>query len=108
MPTSITPQDLYAFLQTTKGNYTILDVREPKEYETMHISGSTLIPTGDIQKRLEEIKSFPQPLYVHCASGSRSALVSNFLKKNGVEAINVTGGILGWIGANLPIKVGAE
>ena len=108
MPTTITPQDLYAFLQATKGNYTILDVREPKEYETMHISGSTLIPTGEVQKRLEEIKGFPQPLYVHCASGSRSALVCNFLKKNGVEATNVTGGILGWIGANLPIKVGAE
>jgi rhodanese-related sulfurtransferase len=30
------------------------------------------------------------------------------LKKNGVEAVNVTGGILGWIGANLPIKVGTE
>jgi rhodanese-related sulfurtransferase len=35
--------------------YTILDVRQPKEYEAGHIPGATLIPLPDLTDRLDEI-----------------------------------------------------
>ncbi|MBW2573432.1 MAG: sulfurtransferase, partial [Deltaproteobacteria bacterium] len=34
---------------------TILDVRQPNEYESGHISGSKLIPLPDLTERLHEI-----------------------------------------------------
>jgi len=34
---------------------TILDVRQPKEYETGHIPGAKLIPMPDLMQRLDEI-----------------------------------------------------
>ncbi len=39
----------------SSGEYTILDVRQPKEYEAGHIPGATLIPLPDLTDRLNEI-----------------------------------------------------
>ena len=33
------------------GEFVLLDVREPWEYETAHIEGSVLIPMGDVPRR---------------------------------------------------------
>ena len=35
---------------------TILDVRQPKEYEAGHIPGSKLIPLPELQDRLDELE----------------------------------------------------
>jgi rhodanese-related sulfurtransferase len=35
--------------------YTILDVRQPNEYEASHIPGSKLIPLPELSDRLDEI-----------------------------------------------------
>ena len=35
--------------------FTLLDVRQPGEYEKNHIPGSKLIPIGELDKRLDEI-----------------------------------------------------
>ena len=35
---------------------TILDVRQPGEYETSHLSGAKLIPLPDLPNRLDEIE----------------------------------------------------
>ncbi len=37
------------------GSYTLLDVRQPKEYEARHISGAKLIPLGELDRRINEI-----------------------------------------------------
>jgi len=39
------------------GTYTLLDVREPAEYEQGHIPGATLIPLSELPDRLSEIDS---------------------------------------------------
>jgi len=39
----------------TLDEFTLLDVRQPAEYETKHIPGSKLIPIGELDKRLDEI-----------------------------------------------------
>jgi rhodanese-related sulfurtransferase len=36
-------------------DFTLLDVRQPGEYEKNHIPGSKLIPIGELEKRLHEI-----------------------------------------------------
>jgi sulfur-carrier protein adenylyltransferase/sulfurtransferase len=39
----------------TLDEFTLLDVRQPGEYEKNHIPGSILIPIGELDKRLDEI-----------------------------------------------------
>lgn len=40
---------------TPPSGITILDVRQPGEYESGHIPGAKLIPIGDLGNRIEEL-----------------------------------------------------
>jgi sulfur-carrier protein adenylyltransferase/sulfurtransferase len=78
----------------------ILDVREPREFEICRIPGSTLIPLGDLPRRLDEIpRGADAPgIVVHCKMGGRSAKAVALLRDHGItNARNLTGGILAWI-----------
>ena len=41
--------------ENPEGSYTLLDVREPEEYEEGHIPGAQLIPLSELSDRLSEI-----------------------------------------------------
>jgi adenylyltransferase/sulfurtransferase len=78
----------------------ILDVREPREFEICRIPGSTLIPLGELPKRLTEIPQGPDApdVVVHCKMGGRSAKAVALLKEQGFTRVsNLAGGILAWI-----------
>jgi adenylyltransferase/sulfurtransferase len=88
-------EDLKAHLD--KGDVWLLDVREPREFEIARIPGSTLIPLGELPKRLSEVPT-DQDVIVHCKSGVRSAKAVNLLRENGYTRVkNLKGGILDWI-----------
>ena len=78
----------------------ILDVREPHEAAICRIAGATLIPLGELPKRLAEIPhgaSAPD-IVVHCKMGGRSAKAVRLLREQGFDrATNLAGGILAWI-----------
>jgi rhodanese-related sulfurtransferase len=38
-----------------EGSYTLLDVRQPREYENTHIPGARLIPVGQLNDRMGEL-----------------------------------------------------
>ena len=87
------------FISNTPGsNITILDVRQPKEYEAEHIPGAKLIPIADLGNRIDEID--PQkPTLVYCAVGGRSRVAAQMLSGKGfTKVINLTGGIKAWNG----------
>ena len=46
------------------GSYTLLDVREPQEYEQGHIPGAVLIPLSELPDRLTEI-DFQKPVLAY-------------------------------------------
>jgi molybdopterin/thiamine biosynthesis adenylyltransferase/rhodanese-related sulfurtransferase len=76
--------------------FTLLDVREPHEFQICRIPGSILIPLGELAKRYAELDKDGE-LVVHCKMGGRSAKAVDFLKQNGfTRARNMTGGILAW------------
>jgi adenylyltransferase/sulfurtransferase len=78
----------------------LLDVREPREFEICRIPGSTLIPLGELPKRLAEVPQGPDApeIIVHCKSGVRSAKAVKLLQEHGfTSARNLKGGILAWI-----------
>jgi rhodanese-related sulfurtransferase/rubrerythrin len=79
-------------------NLTILDVRQPKEYQSGHIPGAVLIPLPELNERINEID--PQkPTVVYCAVGGRSRVAAQMLSGKGFEQIyNMSGGFKAWEG----------
>jgi len=41
--------------EKSQDEFTLLDVRQPGEYENSHIPGSKLIPIAELDRRLDEI-----------------------------------------------------
>ncbi len=75
-------------------------MREPQEYEICRIEGATLIPLGELTKRLAEVPQGPDApdIVVQCKSGVRSAKAVHLLRSKGyTRAQNLRGGILEWI-----------
>lgn len=71
---------------------TIVDVREPFEYQMGKVDGSINIPLGEVPGRIDEFKNMKKPLVLCCASGNRSGQATNFLAQNGVEQVYNGGG----------------
>ncbi len=91
----ISVQELQRRLQA-KEPVTLIDVREPAEYEIARIDGATLIPLGELPKRLREIDRTKE-IVLHCHSGMRSAHAVQLLQQAGFEnAFNLAGGIDAW------------
>jgi len=82
----------------------VIDVREPSE--TMHgvIDGALLIPLNTLQDALDQLPD-DTDVYVVCRSGGRSAFATEMLVAAGKRATNVSGGMIAWQGAGLPIHV---
>jgi phage shock protein E len=82
----------------------ILDVREPYEWEEVHIPGATLIPMGEIPARIQEIPT-DKTVIVQCRSGNRSSQVTEYLRQQGMTNVhNLSGGMNEWQAAGLPTE----
>jgi adenylyltransferase/sulfurtransferase len=76
---------------------TIVDVREPNEYQINRIAGSTLIPLGEVPRRYHELDPNDE-IVMQCKVGARSAKAADFLRSVGFKKVlNLKGGILDWI-----------
>jgi rhodanese-related sulfurtransferase len=50
-------EEIRDFLRAKKPqDYNLVDVRQPKEYEQGHLPGAQLIPLGELEGRLKELK----------------------------------------------------
>ncbi|MCW2846925.1 MAG: Rhodanese domain protein [Marmoricola sp.] len=77
---------------------TVLDVREPVEWQHGHIEGALHIPLTQIPDRSDELP-VDQQLLVVCKVGGRSSQATAFLREKGFEAINLAGGMIDWVEA---------
>jgi len=84
----------------------VLDVRENNEYSSGHIRDAVHIPMGSLSKRLNEIEKFKhKKVLAYCRSGNRSNAACRTLSKQGFENVsNMSGGIISWTSANLPVS----
>jgi rhodanese-related sulfurtransferase len=80
----------------------VIDVREPVEWRHGHIDGARHIPLREVPQRLAEVPTDHQVLVV-CKVGSRSARATGFLVQNGIDAVNLDGGMLDWEAAGRPM-----
>jgi rhodanese-related sulfurtransferase len=86
---------------------TLIDVRNPHEYEAGHVPGARLIPLGDLPDRTGEVAIDHEVLLI-CRTGSRSMVAAEYLRQQGMDVVNVAGGTLAWIESGRPAPGGAE
>jgi sulfur-carrier protein adenylyltransferase/sulfurtransferase len=90
----ITPGELAKRL-ARHDDFTLIDVREPYEWQIGRIEGARLIPLGTLTDELTSLDASKE-VVVYCRSGKRSADAVRQLSAAGFNATNVTGGILRW------------
>ena len=82
----------------------LLDVREKQELRDGYISGSKLIPLGQLPNRMKELPKDREIICV-CRSGNRSRSAAKQLIAAGYSASNMKGGMLAWGWSKLPVKI---
>ncbi len=85
---------------------TILDVREPHEWDICHMESARLLPLSELPARMHELDP-ARTYHVHCKTGVRSAKAIGLLRQAGFTRLkNVRGGIKAWaeeIDSRMPI-----
>ena len=76
----------------------VLDVREDDEWQAGHVAGSVHVPLMELGQRYAELPRSGQTLVV-CRVGSRSAYAAGFLIQQGIDAVNLEGGLVAWASA---------
>ncbi len=84
----------------------IVDVCEPKEFQTGHIPNAINLPLPSLKDRLRDLeKHKDKPLIVTCRTGNRSLKGAVILRKHGFPAVyTLSGGLHAWEKDNLPVE----
>ncbi|WP_280140777.1 adenylyltransferase/sulfurtransferase MoeZ [Nocardia vulneris] len=104
---TVTARELKELLDAGK-EIELIDVREPVEWDIVHIDGAKLIPKDRILSG-EALSELPQnrPIVLHCKTGVRSAEALAALKRAGfADATHLQGGVIAWarqIDPSLPV-----
>ncbi|MET9028182.1 adenylyltransferase/sulfurtransferase MoeZ [Nocardia sp. NPDC004168] len=104
---TITARELEELLASGK-DIELIDVREPVEWDIVHIEGAKLIPKDRILSG-EALSELPQnrPIVLHCKTGVRSAEALAALKRAGFsDATHLQGGVIAWanqVDKSLPV-----
>ncbi|MCC0097080.1 MULTISPECIES: rhodanese-like domain-containing protein [Streptomyces] len=84
----------------------VLDVREDDEWAAGHVEGALHIPMSDFVARFGEVTEAVEDgrrVHVMCRVGGRSAQVTQYLVRQGIDAVNIDGGMQAWDGAGRPM-----
>lgn len=92
----------------------LFDVREPAEWQKGHIPGALLAPRGMLEWYADPTTPYAKPelttkrdarIIVACASGGRSLLAAETLKKMGyTNVVNMVGGFNEWSKQGFPVE----
>lgn len=107
------PWDLEERLQENP-DLLILDVREPYEYDALHIPGALAVPRGILESACEWdyedtvpelVRARKREIVVVCRSGYRSVLAAKTLREMGYENVSsLKTGVRGWNDYEQPLE----
>ena len=95
---SISVVELHSLIRKNL-NTTIIDVRTAGEFNGPlgHIDSAKAVPLSEISKFIINLKSGEEDVYyMICKSGARSAKATQLMKNSGLNAVNVSGGMMAW------------
>jgi rhodanese-related sulfurtransferase len=108
---TITPTQLQALVSSGR-KIEFIDVRSPREYESVHAEGARLMPLDELDagKYLAARNGAgAEPIYFICAAGSRGGnACQKFIAAGFNNVINVEGGTNAWTSAGLPVVRGRK
>ena len=92
----ITAEELQREMSEKAADLVLIDVREPHEWDIVHIEGARLIPLGQLPERLSELDGHAE-IVTHCHHGARSMKALEILKGAGFGKVrSLAGGIDAW------------
>jgi adenylyltransferase/sulfurtransferase len=95
-PLEISVHETKSLLDTSSDQVTLIDVREPHEWQICHVDGAEHIPMRQIPENAANFDPGKHYL-IMCHHGGRSMRVTEYLRAQGLRAItNVAGGIDAW------------
>jgi rhodanese-related sulfurtransferase len=101
MDANLSPQQVVELL--ARGEIQLIDVRESDEYAAGHIEGGRHIELGRLSEAATTIDR-SRPVVFYCRSGGRSAMATEAFGGAGFDAHNMSGGLLEWNAAGLPLS----
>ncbi len=91
----------------------LLDIREPYEYDAMHVKDSLNVPRGilenaceyDFEETVPElVEAREKEIVVICRSGNRSIFAAEVMKNMGFKnVVSLKTGLRGWVDYELPL-----
>lgn len=98
----LSPQQVSELL-SERSDIQLIDVREQHEVDAGRLAGSRHIPLGELTSHAESIER-EKPIVFVCRSGARSGMATDAFRGAGYDAHNLSGGLLEWHGAGLPLE----
>ena len=84
--------------------YTLIDVREDREWAVDHIVGAVHLSKGVLERDIGKHFESDAPLVLYCGGGYRSALAADALQQMGYTRVaSMDGGIRRWRDLGLPL-----
>jgi rhodanese-related sulfurtransferase len=80
----------------------LIDVREENEWEAGRSAHAQHIALSELPDHLADLAK-DRLIVCVCRSGARSLRATGFLIEQGFEAVNLSGGMLAWEGAEQPL-----
>lgn len=80
----------------------VLDVREEYEFVGGRVPQAHHIPMNEVPVRLDELPR--ARINVICQSGGRSRAITDYLRSQGYDAVNVAGGTGAWVARGWPLE----
>ena len=84
----------------------LIDVRTAAEWKQGRAVGATHVPPDRLERQLNRLNG--TEVLVICRSGNRSGRAAVALRRAGIDARNVRGGMISWKRHQLPITGGAK
>lgn len=100
VPKPLAPRE--AAERAARGEIDLVDVRELDEWRSGHAPAAHHIPLSTLPARLGDL-SREHPVAFVCQSGGRSMLAAQLAAREGIEVLDVDGGMIAWRAAGLDV-----
>lgn len=105
----IAPRDAYDMI--IDGTAVLVDVRDRSSYEELHLAGAILVPLNRVGSEAARLAELERTLIMYCscpAEETSSAAAIELISRGVDDVLVLSGGVRGWIGADLPVRVGSR